>query len=380
MFKLGLIINPYAGIGGALGLKGSDGCEIRTQALAQGASMNANPRMAQCLSALADLTDDLTVFTAGGLMGEQLAREMGFNTQVVYQPKQEPSEASDTEHCATLLVGAGVDLILFAGGDGTARNICAAVGERVAVLGVPAGCKIHSGVYAVTPAAAGRVVRKMVQGELLSLQQADVRDIDEDAFRAGRVQARPYGEMNIPADLEYIQATKTSGRESEELVLMDIADYIGEMMDESPQTLFVMGSGSTVDFIMQQRGLANTLLGVDVVRDNQLLASDVSASQLLSLISGQPVKLVITLIGGQGHVLGRGNQQLSPAVIEQVGKENILLVASKTKLQALNHRPLITDSGDVALDKRLSGVISVITGYWDKVVYPLRSPGNDDEF
>ncbi|GAB3037240.1 ATP-NAD kinase family protein [Bowmanella dokdonensis] len=370
MFRLGLIINPYAGIGGALALKGSDGAEVRSQALAGGARKLAGERTRQALALLAPLKDQIRIFTASAQMGEDLAREMGFATEVVYQaPKQ--TEARDSEATAKVLLGKDLDLLLFAGGDGTARNICAVVGDRMPVLGIPAGCKIHSGVYSVTPKAAGRVVEMLVRGELVSLGEADVMDIDETAFRQGQVRAKRYGEMRVPTELRYVQAVKMGGRESEELVLADIAAHVIELMEDE---VFVMGSGSTVGGIMSELGLENTLLGVDLVRDKQLLGRDMTAEELLKAIEGKPAKLVITLIGGQGHVFGRGNQQLSPTLIRAIGRENILLVATKGKLQALNGRPLIADTGDAELDQQLSGLMPVITGYHDEVLYPLSSP------
>lgn len=370
MFKLGLIVNPYAGIGGALALKGSDGAEIRQKALAMGAKQLAPERTAQALELLLPYQSQIKIYTAAGAMGEDLARQMGFDTRVCYRPPAQ-SEPEDTEQTARELIEEKVDLLLFAGGDGTARNICAVVDERIPVLGIPAGCKIHSGVYSVTPKAAGRVVEKLVRGELVSLHQAEVMDIDEQGFRQGIVKARHFGQMQVPTELEYVQSVKMGGRESEELVLDDIAAHVIEQMDDE---IYVMGSGSTVAAIMQSMGLENTLLGVDLVQHQQLLASDVTAGELLEAIKDKPAKLVITLIGGQGHIFGRGNQQLSPQVIRAIGKQNIILVATKSKLNALNGRPLLTDSGDHQLDRELCGLMPVITGYHDQVLYPVQIP------
>ncbi|GGD67331.1 ATP-NAD kinase family protein [Lacimicrobium alkaliphilum] len=370
MFKLGLIINPYAGIGGALALKGSDGPEIRQKALDMGARQLAPERTAQALELLKPYQSQMKIITAAGEMGEDLSRQMGFDTEVCYRPPAQ-TEAEDTEHTARELLKHNVDLLLFAGGDGTARNICAVVDESLPVLGIPAGCKIHSGVYCVTPKAAGRVVEKLVKGELVSLHQAEVMDIDEQGFRQGVVKARRFGEMQVPAELQYVQAVKMGGRESEELVLDDIAAHVIEQMDDE---IYLMGSGSTVAAVMESMGLENTLLGVDLVQHQQLLLSDATAEQLLEAIKGKPARLIITLIGGQGHIFGRGNQQLSSEVIRAIGKENILLVATKSKLNALNGRPLITDTGDHLLDEALCGLMQVITGYHDQVLYPVQIP------
>ncbi|GAB60126.1 ATP-NAD kinase family protein [Rheinheimera nanhaiensis] len=371
-FRLGLIINPLAGLGGSVALKGSDG--QAEQALALGATPQAMNRASTALNELAALADKFEVLTVAGDMGQSVCQALGLAYQLLYSPAQWPSTAEDTETAARLMAEQGVDLLLFAGGDGTARNICAVVGDSTTVLGIPAGVKIHSGVYAISPQAAGKLVGKLIAGELVSLSEAPVMDIDEQAFRQGVVKARRYGEMRIPAQLRYVQSVKMGGRESEELVLADLAAYVVSLLEDNVR--YVMGSGSTVAAVMAELGLDNTLLGVDVIENGKLIGKDVSAAQLLELVQGYPSKLIITLIGGQGHVFGRGNQQLSPAVIRAIGRDNILLIASKTKLQQLDGRPLLADTGDAGLDQQLTGLINVLTGYNDYVIYRL---GYEDE-
>jgi predicted polyphosphate/ATP-dependent NAD kinase len=372
LFRLGLIINPLAGLGGSVGLKGSDG--QAEQALALGAVPQANQRAKTALQELLLQKHKFEVLTVAGDMGQTVCHELGLNHTVIDHSPNVPSTAKDTEIAATLMAQQAVDLLLFAGGDGTARNICAAVADKTTVLGIPAGVKIHSGVYAISPTAAGKLVAKLVAGELVSLNEAAVMDIDEQAFRNGVVKARRFGQMRIPAQLRYVQSVKMAGFESEELVLADLAAFIASQMDDNVR--YVMGSGSTVAAVMAELGLDNTLLGIDVVENGKLLASDVTARQLLELVTDYPSKLVITLIGGQGHVFGRGNQQLSPAVIRAIGRDNIMLIASKAKLQQLNGRPLLADTGDGNLDKQLTGLINILTGYNDYVMYRL---GYEDE-
>lgn len=368
-FRLGLIINPLAGLGGSVALKGSDG--VAEEALARGAEPKAPLRAAQALAALQPFADDIEVYTASGELGERVAIELGFATQVLYQAHASPTTAADTKAAVNALATAALDVLLFVGGDGTARDVYSVVDEQQVVLGVPAGVKIHSGVYAITPHAAGKVLQLLLNGELVSLMDADVMDIDEVAFRAGTVKARRFGEMRVPAEPRYIQAVKMGGREVDELVLADIA---AEVIDNMEDELFIMGSGSTVAAIMEDLGLPNSLLGVDLVQDKQLVASDLTANELLAASKNQPTKLVITLIGGQGHILGRGNQQLSPALIRQIGKDNIIIVATKTKLKALEGRPLIVDSGDPELDAELCGYYRIVTGYRDYVMYRVANP------
>lgn len=376
-FRLGIIINPLAGLGGSVGLKGSDG--VANEALAKGAIPKAQQRMQQALDVILPFAEQIDIITASGDMGGLLCRQMGFSTQEVYRAIEtrsaEKTSALDTQQAVKCLLEYQLDLLLFAGGDGTARDIYAVVDDSFPVLGVPAGVKIHSGVYGITPHASGVVVRMLLNGDLVSLMSADVMDIDEVAFRQGIVKARRFGEMTVPAEPRYIQAVKMGGKEVDELVLADIAADIIESMDDE---LYIMGSGSTVAAVMEDLGLANTLLGVDVIQHKQIMAQDVTAQQLLTFIADKKtypsVKLVITLIGGQGHILGRGNQQLSPDLIRQIEKDNILILATKTKLKALEGRPLIVDSGDPELDKALTGYYKIVTGYHDYVMYQVANP------
>ncbi|WP_196137491.1 ATP-NAD kinase family protein [Aliikangiella sp. G2MR2-5] len=369
MFKLGLIINPFAGIGGRVGFKGSDGADIRAKALAMGAPQLAEPKTRICLEHLAELQGKYQILTVSGDMGESLCQRMALNHKVVYQAKS-PSNEDDTLGAVKTLLEEKVDLILFAGGDGTARNIFEACDENQMVLGIPAGVKIHSGVYAISPDAAGQIVKALVCGEMMSLLNADVMDIDENAFREGIVKAKKYGYLNIPGALQFVQSTKSGGKEVEELVLEDIAAEVIEEMEDD--TYYVIGSGTTCAAVMEQLGLDNTLLGSDIVFQESLYLSDAIESDLLALLEkGHKVKFIITVIGGQGHLLGRGNHQLSPSVIRQAGWENFEVIATKSKLTALNGRPLLVDTGDKVLDQQLKGTKKVVTGYRDFVLYPV---------
>ncbi|NQY47577.1 MAG: ATP-NAD kinase family protein [Colwellia sp.] len=384
-FKLGLVINPIAGIGGSVALKGSDGMVMH--ALALGAKPLANARTKLALEILLPYQDDIVIYTANDQMGEQCARELGFSVEVLYQAEHKQTNSADSQQAAQALLSQGVDIILFAGGDGTARDIANVVAsddndyQQVPVLGIPAGCKIHSGVYAITPKAAGRIIELMVTKELVTLTTGDVMDIDESLFRQGIVKAKRYSEMKIPSELRYVQAVKSGGKESDEFVLQDIAANIIEEMNDYDDRQFIIGSGSTTAFLMAELNLVNTLLGVDIITEQSLTAADVTEAELFRAITAYQgiSKLVITLIGGQGHVFGRGNQQLSPRVIRAIlaqpgGRENIIIIATKAKLAALANKPLISDTGDSELDQLLAGFMPITTGYKDQVLYPLASP------
>lgn len=369
LFRLGLVVNSYAGLGGPAGLKGSDGAELRTQVLAQGDSLRAPERAARVLAQLAGLP--LEVLCFAGEMGETVARAAGLPVTLLGAAATQPSEATDTLAAAKACEAAGCDLIVFVGGDGTARNMVQAVSEQQPVLGIPSGVKMHSGVYAIAPEAAAALIKQLMSGQLVSLDFQEVRDIDEAAFRAGRVQSRYYGELLVPAEPRYVQAVKSGGREVEALVLDDIAADIIETM--TPDTLYIFAPGSTTYAITEALGISATLLGVDLVLDKTLLAADVDAAELEARVFAHagPVKLVLTAIGGQGHILGRGNQQLRPDLLKHIGRDNLLLVATKTKLEALAGRPLLMDSNDAELDRQWQGYVRVITGYRDAVLYPL---------
>lgn len=369
LFKMGFIINPMAGLGGTLALKGSDG--MAALALARGAQPQAGNRARAALEALLPWRDRLQILAAGGDMGGALARGLGFAVTEVHAPGADTS-AADTRATAAALRAARVDLLLFAGGDGTARDICDEVGMSVPVLGLPAGVKMHSGVFAVTPRAAAEVIRLMLEGGLVLIDTAEVRDIDEAALREGRVAARWYGEVRVPAEGRYLQQVKCNGREVEALVLQEIAAEVTEQMD-APGVTWLVGPGTTPAAVMDALGLPNTLLGVDAVRDGELIAADADAATLERLVEEGECRLVITATGGQGMLLGRGNQQVTPRVLRGVGRQGLVVVATHEKLVALQGRPLLMDIPDDALARELEGFIEVITGYRSRMLYRLAT-------
>lgn len=368
MLRVGLIINPFSGLGGSVALKGSD--NVIDQALALGAEAKSSARTEQVLTELLAYKSSLEFVSASGAMGGDLLAQLGFQVAILDQKIPERSCSEDTKLAAASMLSDKVDLILFAGGDGTARDICSVVGSRVPVLGIPAGVKIHSAVYAVNPQSAVEVLKLMLEGELTRLREADVRDIDEEAFRQGQVKARLYGEMMVPEEAAFLQNMKCGGIEKEEWVLADIAAEVIEQMEDD--VLYIVGSGATTQAVMEELQLENTLLGVDLVCNHSLVAADVTESQLLDYMDQyQQFKLIITVIGGQGHILGRGNQQLSPKVIRKLGRDNIVLIATKAKLKTLEGRPLLVDSGDRHLDRELCGWLNIVSGYQEQVVYPV---------
>jgi predicted polyphosphate/ATP-dependent NAD kinase len=362
--RLGLIVNPVAGIGGTVGLKGSDGPEIQRRALELGAVPQALHRTSEALDRLKATTRPQIV-TYPREMGEDAVRASGLEPTVVGAIASGETTAQDTRDAAQMMLRLGVDLLLFAGGDGTARDIYEAIGLRLPALGIPAGVKIHSAVFATNPRAAGELAALYLQGRGVSLREAEVMDIDEEAFRQGVVSARLYGYLRIPFRTSLVQNLKMPSA-GEEASLASLACDVVERMEAD--CLYIIGPGTTTRAIASELGLDKTLIGVDVVLNGELVAADVNEAQLLDLLRVRRAKIIVTPIGGQGCIFGRGNQQISPRVLKQVGRDNILVVSTPEKLHALDRRPLWVDTGDPAVDALLAGYVQVVTGYHERAV------------
>ena len=371
MKRLGFIVNPIAGMGGRVGLKGSDGAETLRRAKELGATETSPARATEVLRHLASVKGQIELITYPGEMGEDEARSAGFEPRVIGSINAGETTSADTKRAASEMARLGVDLILFAGGDGTARDICEAIDGRTPALGIPTGVKIHSGVYAISPAAAGELAAKYLRGEVTSVQQSEVMDIDEEAFRENRLSARLYGYLRVPREEAYVQGSKEASPVQEDENIKAIAADLADEMD--PDTMYVLGPGSTISSVAEHLGLTKTLLGVDVVKGGKILAADVNEDQLLKLVTGQKTKIVVTVIGGQGFVFGRGNQQISPRVIRAIGRENIVIAATPAKLATLHGKPLLVDTGDPVLDAEFTGYTKVVTDYGRRVVYRIRA-------
>lgn len=358
-------------MGGKVGLKGSDGQEILMRAIELGAVPICPSRALEALRRIALIKDSIELITYPYDMGEDEARECGFDPVVIGSITKGRTTSADTKNAATEMLKLQVDLILFAGGDGTARDICETVDEKVPVLGVPAGVKIHSGVFAINPRSAGDLAVMYLQGKPTVIHEAEVMDIDEQAFRENKVSAKLYGYLRVPYEKTLVQSPKVGSVAEEGFFMEAIArDVVENMQDDY---IYIIGPGTTTRPITEKLGLKKTLLGVDVVFKGKLMASDVNEAQLLKLIEGKNAKIVVTVIGGQGFIFGRGNQQISSEVIRKVGKENVIVVATPNKLASLMGKPLLVDTGDEDVDKMLSGYVKVITGYGRGVVYRVKS-------
>ncbi|MCI7146280.1 MAG: ATP-NAD kinase family protein [Clostridiales bacterium] len=368
--KIGLIVNPVAGVGGKAGLKGSDGEEIQRAAFEKGIRPEAPDKTLRALEALKKISDEVVFCTFEGAMGGDEAKAAGFSVTILGDPAcPEKTTGADTEKLARMLLEEGVKLIIFAGGDGTARNICSAVGDKVPVIGIPAGVKIHSGVYAVNPESAGQAALQFIR-EGGNVREAEVMDLDESLYREGIISPRLYGYMNIPDNRKKMQNVKS--RSVSQVAALDyIATDIIQSMDND--TVYIIGAGTTTRNIMILMGLDYTLIGVDAVCGGRLIGRDLDEGGLWELVNSRRCHLVITAIGGQGHIFGRGNQQLSPRVIRKIGKDNITVIATKEKLLSLPDRCMLTDTGDRELDRSLEGYMKVVTGLNERTICAVRA-------
>ncbi len=364
---VGFIVNPVAGMGGAVGLKGTDGEAILDKAISLGAKPVAPARAESFLSELSAFKKGLQLVVGAGAMGETEAKSCGFTCRVIGE-KKEKTSAEDTKAIAKRIAECGVNLLVFCGGDGTARDILKAVNASLPVLGVPTGVKMHSAVFAVSPQAAARVTQRFLANDL-PLREAEVMDVDETAFREGRVSAELYGYVLIPYEPHLIQENKMASpmTESELRNQAAIAIYIIENM--KPNLIYILGPGTTTRTIGDLLDAKKTLLGVDLFCDKKMVAHDVNEKQIIEQIQGKAAQIIVTPIGGQGFIFGRGNQQISPEVIRRVGLDNIVVVATEGKLRSL--RSLRVDTGDPNLDDALRAhKIKVVVEY--KIEHMMR--------
>jgi predicted polyphosphate/ATP-dependent NAD kinase len=366
-----LIVNPVAGLGGRVALKGSDGAEIQALARARGGVSPAADRAATTLCAMNAVKEVAMLLTCHGEMGETAATRAGWAAEKLEAHPTGETTAEDTRAAAREMVARGVDLILFSGGDGTARDIYDAVGNAQPVLGIPAGVKIHSAAFARSAASAGEIVSQLLTGRAKRMADLEVMDIDEAKLREGVVCTQLYGLLRVPTGEGLVQGAKAPSPGSDEVQMQAIAQRVVRNLE--PGCAYILGPGSTTWRIKQALGIEGTLIGVDVVRDGVLVHRDADEARLLEVVARGPVRLVLTPIGGQGYLLGRGNQQISPRLLRQIDRERLLVVAVPTKLLSLYAAALLVDTGDDEVDRALCGYLRVITGYDEESVCPVRS-------
>jgi predicted polyphosphate/ATP-dependent NAD kinase len=356
-------------MGGRVGLKGTDGAAILEKAMSLGGRSLAQERTVDALKTLEAFKGSIKIITCKKRMGEEAARECGFDPEVLKIGSDNNTTAEDTKRAAKEMRDLNVDLLLFTGGDGTARDILDAVGDSLVVLGIPAGVKVHSAVYASHPLSAGELTAAFLKGEAKVVNEAEVMDIDEEDYRKGILSARLYGYLRIPFQRRFLQRVKAGSPASERYSQQAIAAEIVENL--SDDHCYIIGPGTTTRTILEKMGLDKSLLGVDLIYKKKLIGKDLNERDLLEAIEDKKAKLIITPIGGQGFLLGRGNQQVSPNVLDHVGKGNIVIAATEGKINALHGQPLLVDTGDKDLDLKLTGYYKVITGYRQSVIYKV---------
>ncbi|MEM1230495.1 MAG: NAD(+)/NADH kinase [Pseudomonadota bacterium] len=382
--RIALLVNPWSGIGGALALQGSDGIALRERALAAGGIPRSPARVERFLAALAQglpAAGDATQIhwlTVPGAMGAQWLRPAGgaespWPVQVlpaidratrIAEDALPATEAQHTRAAAAALVAQRPDLLVFVGGDGTARDLLdAQIGSQL-TLGVPAGVKMHSGVFATTPERAADLVLRLLRGDLVAVTEAQVRDLDEARRRAGALRTRDYGLLRVPLVAGYVQQTKVAGRESEPLVLEELAAH----WQDHAQGQVILGPGGSCARVKEALGLAPTLLGVDVWREGACEARNVDALWL-ERHAPDPAAVVLSFTRQQGFLLGRGNAQFSARWLRDVPRERLRVIGSRSKLASLEGRPLLVDTDDPALNETLRGLIPVLCGYEDELLY-----------
>ena len=362
------MVNPIAGLGGRVGLKGTDGRESAEQARSLGAAPEAGARAVRAITVLtATYRHPFELFAAAGPLGAAWAAQAGLTPKVIGPEPNDPTTADDTKRAAAALLSAEVDLLCFVGGDGTARDILSAVPPETLVLGIPAGVKMFSACFAVSPEQGGRLIADTLAG-VATPMEAEVLDLEISA-RHQSVSPTLYGVLRVP----YRRGAMTGGKEpspkSEQSAAQAIAREVASRM--KPGMPHIVGPGTTTSALATHLGLQKTLIGVDVMTSEALLLTDAREAELLNLVEAQESRVVVTPIGGQGFILGRGSQPISANVLRHIPRENIVVVASEAKLARLAGRPLLVDTGDPAVDASLRGYVRVITDNQSEALYPV---------
>ena len=368
MKKIGLIVNPVAGMGGSVGLKGTDG-KMYQRASELGAMPVTQERAGTFLSHIKH-QDDLTFLVAPGKMGEDVAQEAGVSFTIISSLTSEVTSADDTKRIAREMVNQDVDLVVFVGGDGTARDIYDAIELKKPALGVPSGVKMFGSVFAVNAMAAAEIVDAFVEGQIRIVER-DVLDISEDAYRKGKLDIKLYGYLKVPEVVGLVQSGKepTYPSGSSEENHAAIARYVIENMDGD--VLYLLGAGTTVGAVAEGFGVKKTLLGVDAVYNGKLVGENLNEKGILELLSNYArVKIIVSPVGGNAFIFGRGNQEFSPAVLWSVGKDNIIVIATRDKINSV--WCLRVDTKDIAIDNMLKGYIKVVTHDNEEVLMPVN--------
>ncbi|MGQ9720373.1 MAG: ATP-NAD kinase family protein [Candidatus Jordarchaeum sp.] len=366
---LGLIVNPIAGIAGKYAFKGSDDPKLVQRAIELGAKPVSPGRAKEALSVLKPVKDVLRLLTFPSIMGEDVAREIEFKPEVIGELNSLKTTSEDTKKAARMMVEMGVELILYAGGDGTTVDILEAVDQKTPILGIPSGVKIWSATFATSPKDAGFLTLRYLWEEL-PVREAEVMDVDEESFRKNVLNVELKGYAITPYEPQYLQGSKGMSPSTADEIedQKAIARSVAENLESN--TVYIIGPGTTCKSITDLLGLNKTLLGVDLVQDREILVEDADEQKILKNIENKKSKIIVTPIGRQGFIFGRGNQQISSEVINKVGIENIMVIATPYKLSTIPILRVDTNSSEI--DEKLGGYIRVITGYHQITIKKIK--------
>ncbi len=355
-------------MGGKVGLKGTDG-EVYLEAVQLGATPVTPLRARDFFSNLKEGVC-MHIYSAPGSMGEEVIKQFDFSYTIIGALKKARTTRNDTKRVLKSLLLEKIDLLVFVGGDGTARDIYDVLGLSLPVIGVPSGVKMFSSVFAVTPQAAAEIVDSFITGDV-ELVEGEVLDINEESFRRGKLDVKLYGYLQIPQVRELVQMSKEPTRSggSYEENKKALARYIVENMDDD--TLYIFGPGSTFKTNADELQLNKMVLGIEAIYNGKTVDSNLNEEKILCLLNKfSSIKLILSPIGGQGFIFGRGNKEFTPSIIKRVGKENVIVVATRDKMSKLPC--LRVDTGDSKLDQSLRGYIKVLIDYNEEVVVKIR--------
>ena len=349
--KIGFIVNPVAGMGGKVGLKGTDG--VLSQAIELGAKPVASRKAEEMLQSYVENYSNknkIQWFTCSKNMGFNEFKKVGItNVKIIYEPSDDNTTSLDTKNACKQMLKENIDLLVFCGGDGTARDVFEIIGDKTPILGIPSGVKMHSAVFGINTSATAKMLHEFIN-QRLTIGDVEIMDLDEKRYRSGEWNIKLFGIAKGIVEPTYIQVGKSCFESvSDDEIKDELAEHIIDEIEENPDYLFLFGSGGTIDYIADKMNIENTLLGIDGVYYKKLVGKDLNEKEILKLLEKYPkAKLVLSPIGAQGFILGRGNLQLSPKVIKKIGLDNIIVVSTPAKL--LSTPVLRVDTGDKKLD------------------------------
>jgi len=383
LFRLGLIINPIAGMGGKVGLHGTDE-DLYLRAIELGALPVARDRAYLALTSLADLQDKFVILSPPDVMGHEVLARLGYESVTIPLPTGERTSSADTKEAAKYMLSAGVQLILFAGGDGTARDIHDVVGDQIPMLGIPSGVKMRSGVFGYSPVAAGQLVRNLVMAPSdVSIRQVEILDVVVDAETGDDPNStwqssHFFGIARAPFSQEYLQSAKSTSSAQGDAGINELTQGIAQSLD--PSRLYLFGPGTTTHKILDNLDLRGDVRGIDAVVNQQIVGKDLSEDEIIALLHefGEAT-LFLGVIGGQGFLLGRGNQQLSARVIELVTPSNIVLLSGAEKIDKLFPAHLQVDLGNAEIESLLEGYRQVLVAPGRSTVCRVMVPNRSSE-